>query len=448
MFKKVLIPNRGEIALRIIRTCREMGIRTVLAYSQADAASLPARLADEKVCIGPPQARDSYLSIPAIMSAVDLSKADAVHPGYGFLAEDANFASACESVGVKFIGPRTEVIESLGNKLRAREIAQKAGVPVVSGSRESVEDNKELAKMAETVGYPVLLKAAAGGGGRGMKIVRNEDELSAASNISRAEAKAAFGDGSIYIEKYFDNAKHVEIQILADEHGNIISLWDRECSVQRRFQKLIEESPSSAVSPAVRTRLVESSIALAKAAGYTNAGTVEFLLLENGDFYFLEVNARLQVEHPVTESITGIDIIREQILVASGKRLSLEQKNVPLNGHSFEARVNAEDPVKMSPCPGKVALFVPPGGYGVRVDSALYSGYEVPSFYDSLIAKIISRGKSREEARIRMLRALKECIVEGIQTNLSLLIKIFEHAEFANGNFNTRFLENTILKQK
>ncbi len=443
MFKKVFIANRGEIALRIIRTLREMGIPSVLACSTADASSLPARLADEKVCIGPPQAKESYLNIPALMSAVEMSKADAVHPGYGFLSENHNFAEICKSVGVKFIGPEPEVIELLGNKIKAREIAEKSGVPVVPGGFVEAKDDEELIRFCDKIGFPVVIKAAMGGGGRGMKIVSDRNDLKKYFEIARSEAGAAFGDSTVYIEKYFENARHIEVQLLADQHGNIITLGERECSIQRRFQKIIEESPSPAVDQTLRKNLFESAIAIAKSVDYTNAGTVEFLLVE-GKFYFLEVNTRLQVEHPVTECLTGIDIVREQVRIAAGERLDIKQRDIRFNGNAFEARINAEDPVKFTPSPGQITLFIPPGGKGVRIDTAVYSGYEVPPFYDSLIAKVIVSGNDREEARKRMLRALRECIIEGISTNIPLLTKIFSDDEFSEGAIHTRFLDKFI----
>ncbi len=440
MFKKVFIANRGEIALRIIRTLREMGIPSVLACSTADANSLPARLADEKVCIGPPQLKESYLNIPTLMSAVEMSKADAIHPGYGFLSENHNFAEICKNVNVKFIGPEPEVIELLGNKIKAREIAEKSGVPVVPGRFVEAEDDEELIKSCEQIGFPVVIKAAMGGGGRGMKIVRDRNDFKKYLKIARSEAGSAFGDSTVYIEKYFENARHIEVQLLADEHGDILALGERECSIQRRFQKIIEESPSPAVDPTLRKDLFESAIAIAKSVNYTNAGTVEFLFVD-GKFYFLEVNTRLQVEHPVTECLTGIDIVREQVRIAAGERLGIKQKDIKLNGNVFEARINAEDPIKFTPSPGQITLFIPPGGKGVRIDTAIYSGYEVPPFYDSLIAKVIVTGNDREEARKRMLRALKECIIEGINTNIPLLLKIFSDDEFSQGAIHTRFLE-------
>lgn len=446
MFKKVFIANRGEIALRIIRSLREMGIPSVLACSTVDVNSLPARLADEKVCIGPPQAKESYLNVPAIMSAVEMTKADAVHPGYGFLSENHNFAEICRSVGIKFIGPQPEVIELLGNKIKAREIAEKAGVPVVPGKFVETDDD-ELIRFGEEIGFPVIIKSAMGGGGRGMKIVRNMDDFKKCLEIARSEAGAAFGDSTVYIEKYFDNARHIEVQLLADEHGNVVALGERECSIQRRFQKIIEESPSPAVDDALRNELFEAAISIAKSVNYTNSGTVEFLLVGR-KFWFLEVNTRLQVEHPVTECRTGVDIVREQIRIAAGEKLGIKQKDIKLTGSVFEARVNAEDPVKFAPSPGQISLFIPPGGKDVRVDTAIYSGYEVPPFYDSLIAKIIVSGNDREEARIRMLRALKECIIEGISTNIPMLMKIFSDDEFARGAIHTHFLEKFLTGAK
>lgn len=447
MFKKIFIANRGEIALRIIRTLREMGISSVLGYSTADANSLPVRFADEKVCIGPPQAKESYLNIPAIMSAVEMSKVDAIHPGYGFLSENHNFAEICREMKVKFIGPEPETIELLGDKLRARGIAEKVGVPVAPGGVIKNNSDDELFQFAENIGFPVLLKAAMGGGGRGMKIVRNREELKTLLELARSEAGASFGDNTIFMEKYFDNARHIEVQLLCDEHGNIVVLGERECSIQRRFQKIIEETPSPVVDPGLRSQLFEAAVSIAKEVNYTSAGTVEFLLVDSR-FYFLEVNTRLQVEHPVTECLTGIDIVREQIRVAEGEKLSIKQEDIKFSGNVFEARINAEDPVKLTPSPGMVRLFVPPGGRGVRVDSALYSGYEVPPYYDSLIAKIIVSGENREDARQRMLRALKECIIDGISTNIPLLLKIFSDEEFGKGEINTRFIEKFIAEQK
>lgn len=440
MFKKIFIPNRGEIALRIIRTLKELGIGSVLGCSTADNNSLPARLADEKICIGPPQAKESYLNIPAIMSAIETSKANAVHPGYGFLSENHNFAEICREVKVKFIGPEPEVIELLGNKIQARRIAEKIGVPVLPGGFVESTDDNELIQFAKKIGFPVILKAALGGGGRGMKIVNSEQEMQTLLNIARSESGVAFGDSTIYIEKYFERARHIEVQLLADEYGNIIVLGERECSIQRRFQKIIEESPSPAVNEKLRKELFEAAIAIAKAVKYTNAGTVEFLLVDDR-FYFLEVNTRLQVEHPVSELRTGLDIVREQIRIASGERLGLKQKDIEFRGHAFEARINAEDPERMAPSPGLVTLFVPPGGHGVRVDTALYSGYTVPPFYDSLIAKIITVDQNRELSRLKMLRALSECIVEGISTNIPLHKKIFADPDFTEGSLFTQFLD-------
>ena len=447
MFNKILIANRGEIALRIIRTCREMGISTVIVYSQADAESMPVKMADEAFCIGPPPPDQSYLLIDRIISVAEIFDVDAIHPGYGFLAENAQFAEVCESCNITFIGPRPEQIKALGDKSIARETMKKAGVPITPGSQGVVTSEEDAVKLAHKLRYPVIIKASAGGGGRGMRIAHNDPSLKQGLYAARTEAEKAFGNADVYIEKYIENPRHIEFQILADEHGNVIHLGERDCSIQRRHQKLIEESPSPALTPALRKRMGEAAVKAAKAAGYTNAGTVEFLLSggRNKEFYFMEMNTRIQVEHPVTEALTGIDLIKAQIEIAAGKPLAIKQKQVQLNGHAIECRINAENSFKnFTPSPGHVSFFLAPGGQGVRIDSHVYSGYSIPPNYDSMIAKLIVHSGSRREALARCRRAMDEFIVEGIHTSVPLTQFILDSKEFVAGNYNTGFIERLI----
>ena len=441
MFGKILIANRGEIALRVLRTCREMGIRSVVAHSTADAGSLPVRLADESICIGPEDSAQSYLNIPRIIAAAEVTDAEAIHPGYGFLAENATFAEICRACSIRFIGPSPEVIRLLGDKVRARELARKADVPLLPGSDGAVRDETEAQSVAETLGYPVLLKASLGGGGRGIRIVWDAESLAAAVRTCQSEAAAAFGSSEIYLEKYVEGARHVEVQILADGRGDMIHLGERDCSVQRRHQKLLEESPCPVMTPAVRRELTGAALRLCRAAGYESAGTVEFLLDASGRFYFLEVNTRIQVEHPVTEMITGLDLVRAQIQIAGGEPLGLRQSDVSFRGHAVECRVTAEDPVSFAPSPGRIAAYAAPGGPGVRVDSHCFAGYTVPPYYDSLIAKVITHGADRAEALARMRRAVTEFIVEGIKTTLPLHARLLADPRFIAGEYSTTFLE-------
>lgn len=412
MFKKILIANRGEIALRIIRTCKELGIKTVAVYSEADRYSLHVRFADEAVCIGPGPSKDSYLNIPRIIAAAEITNAEAIHPGYGFLAENAMFAEICESSGIKFIGPTPDAIEAMGDKALAKETMRKAGVPVIPGSDGVVETLEEAREIANEIGYPIMLKAAAGGGGKGMRILNDESELENAWQTARAEAEAAFGNPAVYIEKFIERPRHIEIQILADEYGNVIHLGERDCSIQRRHQKLVEESPSPIVTPGLREAMGQAAVKGAKSVKYRNAGTIEFLVDKNGNFYFMEMNTRIQVEHPVTEMVYGIDIVREQIRIAAGEKLNIKQRQLKPNGHAIECRINAEDSYNgFRPSPGKITGLHFPGGFGIRVDSHIYQDYVVPPYYDSLIAKLIAHGRTRDEAIARMLRALEEFVI-------------------------------------
>ena len=448
MFKKILIANRGEIALRIIRACREMRIRTVVVYSEADRDSLPVRFADEAYCIGPPASANSYLNIANIISVAELSGAEAIHPGYGFLSENAHFAEVCESCGITFIGPSAEAIERMGNKSEARKTMIEAGVPVVPGSEGIIRDKEEALEIAEKIGYPVLIKASAGGGGKGMRVAHNSDDLISSINAAQNEAAAAFGDAGVYLEKYIEEPRHVEFQILGDKHGNIINLGERDCSVQRRNQKLLEEAPSVALTPSLRRRMGEMAVKAAKAVNYYNAGTVEFLLDKNNNFYFIEMNTRIQVEHPVTEMVTGIDLIKEQIRIAAGEPLGYKQSDIKIKGWAIECRINAEDPKKnFIPCPGKIDAYLPPGGPWVRMDSAVYQGYKVPPFYDSMIGKLIVWGENRECAIARMERALSEFIIEGIPTTISFQKKILSNAFYKKGEVYTNFIQRRILNE-
>jgi acetyl-CoA carboxylase biotin carboxylase subunit len=443
VFRKVLIANRGEIALRVIRACKELGIRTVAVYSEADRESLHVRFADEDVCIGPPSARESYLNIPRIIAAAEITGADAIHPGYGFLAENAGFARAVTDAGIKFIGPSAEAIEKLGDKSAARRLAREADVPVVPGS-ENVSSADEAVAAAEGIGYPVMIKAAAGGGGRGIRVAEDEEGLRESVQAARREAQAAFGDGTLYLEKFLVGPRHVEVQVMADHDGNAIHLYERECSMQRRRQKVLEESPSPGISEGVRERMCEAAVRLARRADYANAGTVEFLV-EGDEFYFIEMNTRIQVEHPVTEMLTGVDLVKEQILVASGEPLSLKQEDVPFVGHAIEFRLNAEDPDNdFMPSPGEVTFLDVPGGPGVRVDSAMYQGYKIPPFYDSMVGKLIVWALTREEAISRARRALREYRLEGIETTIPLHLRLLEDEAFRSGDYHTGYLEGLL----
>lgn len=441
-FKKILIANRGEIALRIIRACKELGIETVAIYSDVDATSMHVVMADEAICIGPASPKESYLSIPRIISACEISGVDAVHPGYGFLAENPRFAEICEENGFKFIGPKPEVIRKMGNKSEAKELARKAGVPAIPGSNETVRDIESAKRIAKKIGYPVILKAAFGGGGRGMKIVHSTQDLERFIDIASSEAETAFGSGEIYIEKFIENPRHIEVQILGDEKGNIVWLGERECSIQRRHQKLIEEAPSPVVDEGLRKEMGESAKRLAEFTGYTSALTVEFLLDSDKNFYFMEANTRIQVEHPITEEVTGIDIVKEQIRIAEGEPLSFKQKDVSINGHAIECRINAEDPDRsFISTPGKITALYLPGGPGVRIDTHIYCDYVIHPYYDSLVAKIISKGKTRIEAITRMARVLEEFMVEGIKTTTSLHLAIMKDEKFLKGEIDTGFIE-------
>jgi len=441
LFKKILIANRGEIAVRVIRACRELGIRTVVVYSDIDRETMPVRLADEAVCIGPADPAQSYLNTPAILSAAEITDAEAIHPGYGFLSENPQFAEACHKSGITFIGPKPENIRLGGEKARTRKLLRKRGVPVVPGSDGVVKDEEEALKTARKVGFPVILKASAGGGGRGMRIVERESELKDAFRMAQREALAAFGKDDVYIEKYISEMRHIEVQILADEKGDVVHLGERDCSIQRRHQKLIEEAPAPGLDEKVRKRIGEYAVKTARALKYRNAGTVEFIVDSSGEIYFMEINTRVQVEHPITEAVTGVDIIKEQIKLAAGYPLELKQGSVKFRGHAIECRINAEDPERFVPSPGKITFFYPPGGPGVRVDTAAFSGWTVPINYDSLIAKVIVLGKDRNEAINRMDRALREFVIEGIETTIPFHLKVLSSEAFRLGEYSTRFIE-------
>lgn len=445
MFDKILIANRGEIALRVLRACKELGIKTVAVHSTADADAMHVRFADESVCIGPPAAKDSYLNVPAILSACEITGADAVHPGYGFLSENARFAEILNDHGLHFIGPKAEHIRIMGDKIEAKRTAKRLGIPVVPGSDGGVTDDGEAAKISDQIGYPVLIKAAAGGGGRGMKVARSREELSTALSTARSEAKAAFGDDAVYIEKYLGKPRHIEIQVLGDGKGNAIHLGERDCSLQRRHQKVLEESPSPALNVAARNKIGETVAKAMREINYLGVGTVEFLY-EEGEFYFIEMNTRIQVEHPVTEMITGIDLIFEQIRVAAGAPLSLTQEDIEFRGHSIECRINAENPVSFRPSPGKILHYHAPGGLGVRIDSAVYQGYTIPPYYDSLVGKLIVHGKTRTEALMRLKRALDEVVVDGIETTLPLFRALVREADIIDGNYHIHWLEQFLAK--
>jgi acetyl-CoA carboxylase biotin carboxylase subunit len=447
MFKKILIANRGEIALRVICACKELGIRTVAIYSEADRNSLPVRFADEAICIGPPQLALSYLNIPAVISAAEIANVDAIHPGYGLLSENANFAEVCETSEIKFIGPRPEVMRLMGEKEKARDAMKQAGVPILPGSDGIIPSEDEAIQWARQVGFPVIVKASAGGGGRGMRIVRNEEELPALFKTAQAEAAGAFGNGDLYMEKYVEHPRHIEFQVLADEHGNVVSLGERECSIQRRHQKLLEESPSTQVTPELRGRIGGILCKALADIGYTNAGTIEFLMDKDGQLHFIEMNTRIQVEHPVTEMVTDVDLVKSQIMIAAGARMS-EVLLGPIvhRGHSIECRINAEHPEKFTPSAGKITTFNPPGGTGVRIDTAAYAEGVIPPYYDSLIAKLVVRGKDRPEAISRMSRALEMFIVEGIYTTIPLHRRILADEDFRAGKFDTGFIERFLAK--
>ena len=447
MINKILIANRGEIAVRIIRACKEMNIKTVAVYSEVDKDAMHVKLADEAICIGPANSSKSYLNFKNIIEAANITGADAIHPGFGFLSENSQFAKICEESNIKFIGPNYRVIELMGNKSNAKELMKNAGVPVVPGSDGSVKGLKDAIKIANEIGYPIMLKAAAGGGGKGIRIVNIPEELESNYNIVKQEAKLSFNDDEIYIEKFVKNPRHVEIQILADEHGNVIHLGERDCSIQRRNQKVIEETPSTAIDDKLRNKMGEAAIKAVKASGYTSCGTIEFLVDSDKNFYFMEMNTRIQVEHPITEERTGIDIVKAQIRVSAGEPLKIKQNDVKFNGYSIECRINAENPAKnFRPCPGTITGVILPGGNGVRVDTAIYLGYTIPSNYDSMIAKIITHGDTRNEAISKMKRALEETVIEGVDTNIDFLFKIIKNPNFIRGNFDTSFIEKEILK--
>ncbi|MEK4539451.1 MULTISPECIES: acetyl-CoA carboxylase biotin carboxylase subunit [Bacillus] len=443
MIKKVLIANRGEIAVRIIRACKEMDIETVAIYSEADKESLHVQIADEAYCVGPTISKESYLNLTNIISVAKLTGCDAIHPGYGFLAENADFAELCRECNLIFIGPSPEAISKMGTKDVARDTMKEAGVPIVPGSQGIIKNTEEAIELADQIGYPVIIKATAGGGGKGIRVARHEEELIKGIQITQQEASTAFGNPGVYLEKYVEDFRHVEIQIMADTHGNAIHLGERDCTIQRRLQKLLEESPSPALDEEIRKQMGEAAVKAAVAVDYTGAGTVEFIYeYKTKTFYFMEMNTRIQVEHPVTEMVTGMDLIKEQILVASGEKLSLQQEEVQFNGWAIECRINAENPAKkFMPSPGKVEMYLPPGGFGIRVDSAVYPGYSIPPFYDSMVAKLIVHGKTREEAIAKMKRALSEFVIEGVHTTIPFHLQLLDHPDFVKGEFNTKFLE-------
>ncbi|MBN8208216.1 acetyl-CoA carboxylase biotin carboxylase subunit [Bacillus sp. NTK071] len=447
--KKLLVANRGEIAVRIIRACEELGIETVAVYSQADKEALHVRLADEAYCIGPTAAKDSYLNFTNIMSIATVTGVDAIHPGYGFLAENADFAELCRECNVTFVGPSPEAINRMGTKDVARTTMKEAGVPIVPGSEGIIKDVEEGVALANEMGYPVIIKATAGGGGKGIRIAKDEQELVKGINITQQEASQAFGNPGVYIEKFIEDFRHVEIQVLADNHGNAIHLGERDCSIQRRLQKLVEETPSPALDAKIRQKMGDAAVRAAKAVNYSGAGTVEFIFEPSGNFYFMEMNTRIQVEHPVTEMVTGIDLIKEQIRAASDETLRFKQEDVTFKGWAIECRINAEDPdKKFMPSPGKVEMYLPPGGFGVRVDSAVYPGYDILPFYDSMVAKLITYADTREEAIARMRRALGEFVVEGVKTTIPFHMRLMNHEKFVSGDFNTKFLEKYDLTEQ
>lgn len=445
MFKKILIANRGEIAVRIIRACREMGIETVAVYSTADKDALHVQMADEAVCIGPPASKDSYLNVKNILSATVLTGAEAIHPGFGFLSENSKFAQMCSECNITFIGPDAETIDSMGNKSNARKMMIESGIPVIPGVEEKITE-ENIKDIANNIGYPVMIKASAGGGGRGIRIVREEKELLDAFFAAREESRVAFGDDDVYVEKYIENPRHIEIQILADNYGNVVYLGERDCSIQRRNQKVLEEAPSPIMTEELRSEMGEAAVKAAKYVNYKNAGTIEFLVDKDMNFYFMEMNTRIQVEHPITEFITGVDLIKEQIRIASGETLKFSQEDVEIKGHSIEFRVNAEDPSKnFMPCPGRIDGLFMPGGLGVRVDSAIYEGYTISPYYDSMIGKLIVYGKDRNEAINKMRRALGEFLIEGLTTNIEYAFKIIDNEEFSKGNYDTGFVSRNLM---
>ncbi len=449
MFSRIMIANRGEIALRIIRACREMGIETVAICSKSDENAMYLKQADITVCVGPPEAEGSYLNVPSIISAAEITDIEAIHPGYGFLSEVSHFAEVCESSKIVFIGPRSEVLKKLGNKTEAKKIAIASKVPVVPGSESAIKSQQQALDVAHKIGYPVIIKASSGGGGRGMRVAHNDISLVNSLAVAQREAEAAFKDPSIYIEKYIEDTRHIEVQIFGDNYGNIIHLGERDCTLQRRHQKLIEESPSPHISERLREEICKAAIKIARAVNYTNAGTVEFLVDKQGNFYFIEVNTRLQVEHPVTEMVTGIDLVKQQIRIAYGERLNIKQKKVRPRGVSIECRINAEDPQNgFRPQPGKITLYNPPGGRGVRVDSHVHAGYEIPPYYDSMISKLIVHQKTREEAIACMKRALSEYVIGGVKTTIPLNLELISHPQFASGMINTLFVENLLSKSQ
>lgn len=448
MFKRILIANRGEIAVRIIRACMEMGIETVAVYSEADRDSMHVYMADRAICIGPASSSKSYLNMPAILSAADISGAEAIHPGFGFLSENIKFASLCKQAGIKFIGPEAESISLMGDKANAKATMIKAGVPTVPGSEGKIYDGEEARLIADKIGYPVMIKASSGGGGRGMRVVWSSEEFVSAFNLCQQESKVSFNDDAMYLERYIQNPRHIEFQILADSFGNVIHLGERDCTLQRRNQKMLEEAPSIILDEELRSKMGEAAIKAAKACNYTNAGTIEFLLDKNKNFYFMEMNTRVQVEHPVTEAITGIDIIKEQINIANGAPLAFTQSEVKITGHSIECRINAENPsLNFRPSPGKINELHIPGGFGVRIDSFIYNGYVIPPYYDSMIGKLIVHGKDRNEAINRMKRALSEFLVDGVDTNIEFLIKLLQNEDVVNNNYDTSYIERWLKEQ-
>ena len=448
MLKKILIANRGEIAVRIIRACRELGIRTVAVYSEIDKNSLHKELADEAVCIGPAPSNKSYLNVKAIIEAACLTGCDGIHPGYGFLSENSSFAKMCDEIGIKFIGPTHKMIELMGNKSKAKETMKNAGVPVVPGSDGLVDNVLEAIKVALRIGYPVILKASSGGGGKGIRIAYNEKELVKFYDLVRQEAKISFNDDSIYIEKFIENPRHIEVQVMADEHGNVIHLGERDCTVQRNNQKMLEETPSGVITDKLRQKMGKITVNALKEIGYSNVGTIEYLLDKNKDFYFMDMNTRIQVEHPITETITGVDIIKEQLRIASGEKLQYKQDDIKFTGHSLEARINAENPYKnFMPCPGEIKELHIPGGNGVRIDTAIYPGYKIPPTYDSMIAKVIVHGKDRNESIAKMKSALGEFVIDGISTNIDFLYKILEDEDFISNNYDTSFIAKKFVNK-
>ena len=444
---KILVANRGEIAVRIIRACKEMNIKTVAVYSEIDKDSMHTRLADESICIGPANSNKSYLNFKNIIEAANITGADGIHPGFGFLSENSKFAKICEESNIKFIGPSYKVIENMGNKSKAKEMFKNAGIPVIPGSDGSLKNIEQAIEIAEKIGYPVMLKAANGGGGKGIRIANNKKELEENYNIVKQEAKVSFSDDEIYMEKYIENPRHIEIQILADKYGNVVQLGERDCTIQRKNQKILEETPSIAIDQKLRNKLGEIAIKVAKVAEYTNAGTVEFLVDKNKNFYFMEMNTRIQVEHPITEENTGIDLVKEQIRIAAGEELRIKQNKINSVGHSIECRINAENPfMQFRPSPGKITGLNLPGGNGIRIDTAIYEGYNIPPTYDSMIAKVIAHGSTRNEAIAKMKRALEEFVVEGVDTNIDFLLKIITNLNFIRGNYDTSFIEKEILR--